>query len=48
MFLGAVRVRVGMGCGDPYIYSEKSYNICNFPGGGGVSGSPHPHLSMNS
>ena len=24
MFLGAVRVRVGVGCGGPYTYSERN------------------------
>ena len=28
---------------------KENYNTCNIPGGGGVvSGSPDPHLSMDS
>ena len=27
---------------------KETYNTINFPGGGGVSGSPDPHLSMDS
>ena len=28
---------------------KETYNTCNFPrGGGGVSGSPDPHLFMDS
>ena len=27
---------------------KETYNTCNFPGGGGGSGSPDPHLSMDS
>ena len=38
----------GWGQGLLILIPEETYNTCNFTGGGGVSGSPNPHLSMES
>ena len=48
--LGAVwvGVHVGVGRGCLILISKETYHTCNFPVGEWGSGSPDPHISMDS